>query len=128
MKKPINLDTVFLMTSLELITGMVNQLDGLGRNTAKASHYKLITDKERDDVYVKIGKPIQELEKARIELSKELNRRFKEYLGVNKGPQDVDKLVESIVGEHRCLMMTEDQMIKKSEENKPVATLSLVKE
>lgn len=83
------MNTQKLVIYAELLTGMVNEMDGFGRKVTQAKMDDYLTDSEMQEIHKDLMAKITMAEEARIELVKELSTRIKKDLSIRISPTTV---------------------------------------
>lgn len=114
------IETQKLMVYTEVLTKMVSDLDVFGMNITQKKFDGIITEKEMTAIHTKLAKQIHICEPKRIECAKEITRRIKEDLGINRGPGDIEIMIQNFQTEYPNLNKTkEDLELEKLNEKTP---------
>lgn len=121
-----NIDTPRLMVWAELLTKMTGEIYELGTNITTKFNMGVLSESVKEDLLQKLQTKMGVLEDKRIEVAKEITRRFKHDLGLKTGPWDLDKFIDHIWNEYPILQKTPQQInfekaqeeMKKKEEDK----------
>lgn len=120
---PSKLESQKLVIYSELLTKMVSDLDQLGRLVTECCQNGGIEVKEMREVHKDMILQIQIFEPRRIEIVKELTKRMKNDLGINRGPGDIDAYCNKILSQYIHIGKTKEQIAayKKAEEDAKIA-------
>jgi hypothetical protein len=105
----------------ELLTTITDDLTKFGQMVYQCFLDGGIQQFEAERIHEDLAKEIDEIEKSRIELAKELTRRVKHDLGLRKGPGDYDNLLNGYLQKHRMIGRSKeeiDMFEKEAEHNK----------
>jgi len=100
------LDTRKLMVYSELISKIVGDLDAIGMQATYAARDGQITDQNKDSIHKVLIAKIDIYEPIRIEIVKEINKRFKKDLAVAKGPSELDELIQGFRKDYPDMFLT----------------------
>jgi len=118
MKKLDQLTIGHLTSYAEMLTRSVQELDEFGMQTTECATNGGITVNERDEVHKKLVQQIQIFEDKRILLVKELTKRIKRDIGVNRGPGDVAIMLNGLAKDFPMIgrSKAEIELLKKKDE------------
>lgn len=126
MKKGLKyLETQKVVIYSELLTAMIGDMDAIGMQATNAHNDKQITEKVRDEIHIKLVKQIEIIEPKRIELVKELNKRVKADVGLNRGPSDLGEWLHTFKKDYPDMFLTKAEFefktkTEKKKEKQPV--------
>ena len=112
------LETQKLTIYSELLTKMIDDMDTIGMQATTAHKDKQITRRVMEDVHKKLVAQIEIVEPKRIELVKELNKRIKKDIGINRGPSDLGVWLHSFQLEHPDMFLSKAEFTMKKNEKK----------
>jgi len=95
-----DMGTQTIMVYAEMVTKTYEELNQFGADVTLCFSYGGIEEKEKKEIQKVLSAKMDELDKARISLVKEINSRLKKNMGISFGPSDVQPLLNKYVLKH----------------------------
>lgn len=119
---PSKLEIQKLVIYSELLTKMTGDLDHLGRLITECCQNGGMDVKEMREVHKDMILQIEIFEPRRIEIVKELTRRLKNDIGINRGPGDIDAYCNKILAKYIHIGKTKEQIAAYKDAEKEMKT------
>lgn len=104
------LTTSEIMSYLDAITVMDDELDRAVRLAYRSFGFEGITELEKDDILEKLKAEAERIEPVRLAMVKEITRRFKHNFGLSKGPFEISTTIKALVDKYPMFPLNETEI------------------
>ena len=104
------LATSEIMSYLDAITVMDDELDRAVRLAWRSNKFEGITELEKDDIIETLKKEAERIEPVRLAMVKEVTRRFKHNFGLSKGPFEITVVIKALADKYPMFPLGEAEI------------------